>query len=346
MQPQISAFTVTPRSFHELVIMPQFADVLNEKGEISQPSNDDGDWAVMDDVSVSRPIIDLFGNQNILKRRDATCKLVYSPVGKMSAREIRTEKIYAATEDCQEEFYQGAFEDWSSGNYQIFGEQIMPLLAKGIQTDLYTNKYFGDVSRASDATGKWSWNKFDGIFTKINEYIASGIIPAAQTFSVPSGALTPQQARDSLASAYARQDGILKVAERADKCFYVDQNLADAYWDWLVYAGHNEIGDRQAGRPAMYFKGIEIKEKKWDGVLQALNNGTETHVVLLTLRANFLYATDKSYGGGGKRDQAVRVWFSEDDQVWRRQVHMKAGTQIIAPQHIVIGMTEWFSDSN
>lgn len=336
----LTPFRVEPKAMHELIIMPQFADVLDENGDVTVPSDEDGDWMVMDNVSTSRPIIDLFGSQNILKRRDATCKLIYGPVGRLGAREITTTKVYAAVEDCTEEFYQGAFEDYESENFDTFAAQIMPLMAKAVSTDLYTNKYFGDTTRMADVNGTWSWNRFDGIFTQISKYVASGVIPSAQTFQIDPGTITPTAANTALDNAYNAQSDIMENMNDDDKCFYVDKKLAKAYHDYLVQSGVTVLAERMSGAPIMYKEGILIKVKKWDPVLKALNNGTEAHAIILTLKGNFVYGADSSYGGGPKRNEAIRVWYSMDDDVWRRQIHMKAGTEIAAPQFIVIGMNE------
>lgn len=336
--PELIPFRVAPKAFHELVIMPQFGDFL--EGDALVPSPEEGDWQIMDDVVYQRPIIDLFGNQNILKRRDATCKLIYSAVGRLGARYIRTEKLYAATEDCVEEFYQGCFEDYEQQNFDLFFEQVMPILYKGIAADMYSNKYFGDISRPSDVNGTWSWNKFDGIFTQLAKYVASGVIPADQTFAIPSGQLTPQQAHDAIKAAYDAQDFILAGYDDDMKAIYVNKKLASAYHDWLVLSGQTTITDLMSGQPKLFYKGIEVKVKKWDGVLAALNGGVQAHAILLTLRGNWLYGADSKYGGGPRRNEAVRIWWSDDDNVWKRQVHVKAGTEIAAPQYTVIGLTE------
>ena len=338
----LKQFRVAPKALHELIIMPQFGDVLdNETGSVLIPSPEEGDWMIMDDVVSSRPIMDLFGGQNILKRRDATCKLIYQPVGRLGARKIFTEKLYAATEDCVEEFYQGAFEDYEQENFDIFFENVMPIIEKGIATDLYCNKYFGDVTRSSDINGLWSWNKFDGIFTQYAKYIASGVVPASQTFTIPEGKLTPAQANAALESAFDKQDGIMKFYDRDLKCFYVDEDLADAYYNYLKASGHTFLADRMTGKPILYFNSILVKPKKWDGILGALNGGTSAHAVILTLKGNFLYGCDSKYGGGPRRNEAIRIWWSDDDNVWKRQMHLKAGTEIAAPQHSVIGLTEF-----
>lgn len=337
----LKPFVVKPKALHELIIMPQFGDVLDDGGSVTQPSDEEGDWMIMDNVVGGRSIMDLFGGQNILKRRDATCKLIYGPVGRLSARKIYAEALYAAVEDCVEEFFQGAFEQWEMENWDLIFENVMPILEKGIATDLYCNKYFGDVSRASDTNGIWSWNRIDGIFTQYKKYIASGVIPSAQTFSIAAGALTPAAANTVLQTAYDKQDGLLMFFDDDLKAFYVDKKLANAYHQYLIDSGNTVMGERMSGAPMLFFKGIRVKIKKWDGPLAALNSGTEAHACILTLRGNWLYGTDSKYGGGPRRNEAVRIWYSQDDDVWKRQVHLKSGTEIAAPQHTVFGITSF-----
>lgn len=339
--PELKPFTVPAKAMHELIVMPQFGDVLDPLTGNLIPSDEEGDWQIMDNVVHQRPVMDLFGGQNVLKRRDATCKLIYSPAARLGVRYITTEKLYAAVEDCQEEYYQGSFEDYQNQDFQTMFSEIMPILEKGVATDIYSNKWFGDVSRMSDTNGVWSWNKFDGIFTWYAKYIADGIIPAAQTFTIPEGVLTPTQANDALDTAFNKQDGIMKFYDKSLKVFYVDNDLAEAYFEYLKASGQTVMTERMSGKPILYKKGILVKPKKWDGILGALNGGTEAHAVILTLQGNFIYGADSKYGGGPKRDEAVRIFYSFDDDVWRRQMHLKAGTQIAAPQHSVFGMTEF-----
>lgn len=335
----LTPFTVTPRALHEEIVLPMFGDFVDAAGTLT-PSTEEGDWTLMTDVVYRRPILELNGGQNLLKRRDATCKLIYSPVGQLTAREIQTTKLYGATEDCIEEFYQGCFEDYSTANFEMFGNQVMSILEKGLATDVFTNKYFGDIRRPGDTTGTWSWNKFDGIFTHYARYIADGTIAAAQTFSIPDGPLTPQEAHDALEAAWTRQSGLLKIRGAFDKVFYVDQDLADAYEEWLKLAGLVTMNDRMNGvSGTLTYRKLEVRVKQWDGILTALHGGVEAHICLLTIKSNFLFATDSAYGGGPRRNEAVRVWWSDDDNVWRKQFHLKAGTELIAPQFSVLGMT-------
>lgn len=340
--PELLPFTVPAKAMHELIIMPQFGDVLDdETGSVTIPSDEEGDWQIINNVVYQRPVMDLFGGQNILKRRDATCKLIYSPAARLGVRYITTEKLYAAVEDCQEEYYQGSFQDYENQDFQAMFAQIMPVLEKGVVTDIYSNKWFGDVSRFSDPNGIWSWNKFDGIFTWYARYIADGTIPTAQTFSIPSGTLTPTQADDALSYAFAHQDGITKFYDKALKAFYVDENLAEAYYAFLIASGVTTIVERMSGKPILYKNGILVKTKKWDGILAGLHGGTEAHACILTLQGNFIYGADSAYGGGPYRNEAVRIYYDFTLDVWKRQIHLKAGTQIAAPQNSVFGITSF-----
>lgn len=337
---QLVPFKVDPLSFHELIVQPMFGDVIDsETGSVIRPSMEEGDWNLVDSPKHSVPIIDVFGRNNLIKRKDSTCKLIYSQVGKLGSRKIEHEDLYAATEDCVDEFYQGSFKDWSTQNFEKFGELVMPIMEKGVAADIYTNKYFGDISRASDSTGVISWNKFNGIWPKYLGYVTSNVLAAP--IAIPAGAITPSAANTLLDSMYAGQDGIMENYDDEEKCFYVDKDIYDAYGDYLLTmnAGALSLQELQAGRAKLYKRGIEVKWKKWGGVLKALNNGTKAHAAILTLRGNFLYKTDSTYGGGPNRNEAVRIWWSDDDGVWKRQIHFCGGTDIAAPQHSVLAIT-------
>lgn len=331
-------FKVDPKSFHELIIQPQFGDILDDSGDVLTPSPEEGDWMIVDSTRHNMPVIDMFGGQNLLKRRDATCKLIYSPVAKLGVRYISDEKIYAATEDCQEEFYQGCFEDYEQQNFDIFGENVMPMMEKGVAADLYTNKYFGNLARPSDPNGVWSWNKFPGIFDFYVKYVAAGLVAAP--LAIPA-APTPLQVFTLLNQMVANQDEILDSWEDEEKAIYVNKKLYDLLGDYYILSGVGfiKLDELQAGRARLYVRGIEVKWKKWNGVLKALNGGVQAHAAILTIKGNFLYKTDSSYGGGPRRDEAVRIWWSDDDNVWRKQIHLRAGTQIAAPQHSVLAWT-------
>ena len=81
-------FLVGAKSYYELLVKPHFADLLPD-GAFNGTL---GEFSVMDDVSSKRKIVDILGTQNILKRRDASCNIVFSPVGKASIRQIEVDE--------------------------------------------------------------------------------------------------------------------------------------------------------------------------------------------------------------------------------------------------------------
>src|SRR5690606_26856109 len=154
---------------------------------------------------------------------------------------------------------------------------------------------------------------------------------------------TPQNCYDYLKDAYDKQSSLMKIMPDSGKAFYVNRAIAQGYWRYLKSLGieaENTIGVYQQGLPALKFEGIPIYvEDVWDEVLRVMNGGTSAHMIILTLRGNWLFGTNKNYGGGAELDQALRVWFDEDDEVWKYKMHLVAGTDLASPEHTVFGVT-------
>ncbi len=330
--------TVEPKAAHEVIVMPHFGDVIGENGDVIIPSSDEGDWQVMDDVPYKRPIIEIYGYKNLLKRRDATCKIIYTSLGKTSNRYIATEAVYLAPENCQRELYQGAFRDWES-RQDVFSGKAVELISKIAGVDIFSNKWFGWTGRAHIAT--WSLNKFNGIWHYIAGYNTSGVIPAGQTVDLGDPtSFTDQEAYEGLLAMIDKQDEILYNIDDSEKAFYIDKKWAKKAWRYLRSIGYDEATSKAANMPASFFvEDIEVKPKPWNPLVAAIM-GAEGNLGILTLRGNFLYATDSAYGSGPKSDgPALKVWYSEDDDVTRWQWHHKGGTEMGAPQHSVIATT-------
>jgi hypothetical protein len=208
---------------------------------------------------------------------------------------------------------------------------------------MVSNGYFGDLERVDDTTGTWSWNKYDGIFVRIADAATEGTIPAGQILpALPAGAITPAQAYTDLSNAYDAQSDLLQALPDNSKAFYCDKRFAHAYWKYLIASGQTTTTNIELimnGMPSLSFNGIPIYiEPSWNPIMRSIS-GDEAHALILTLRGNWIFGTNKDYGGGPDLDQAYRVWYSEDDDVWRQKAHMVAGTEILYPQHIVFGMT-------
>ena len=339
-KPQFQTLTVAPKAAVEVLVMPQFGDIIDENGEVIIPSSEEGDWTVFPNVPFQIPIIDIFGNQNVMKRRDATCKIIYSSLGQMSNRFGYTEKVYIAAENCQAELYQGAFRDWESHS-EVFQEKALELIGKAAGTDIFTNKWFGYVGRPQNAT--YSLNKFNGIWHWVAVDVNAGTIPSSQTVDFgAAGSITNQNAYDALMAVINAQSDIMSNMDDDLKTMHVTKNLAKKAWRYLVSIGQATPVDKAQGMPKGGFEieGIRIKPKNmWGPVLQSIM-GAAAEVALLVLDGNFVYLTDEAYGGGPNSDgPALEVFYDERDMVTRWRWFNKSGTMLAVPGYAAVGTT-------
>ena len=330
-----------PAAMYSLVVAMIFADVLpSYSGSYSGTLSE---FTVMDNVPLGQgaTIMSLMPKGLQLKRRDGSCKTDWSTVGVTSRDKIHVTELYGAVEDCQEEFYSGCLKDYRSmaPKFRTF---ILNFFIKLIGFDLIVNSYFGDITRSADPAGNLSWNAFDGVFTHIARYIANNRIPAEQTFEIADGPITPLDAYNTLKNAYDRQNDLLDAEDDSDKAFYVDKPLAKAYERYLQNLGNTTAGVQMLmnGIPTLSFEGIPIfVEPVWARVIRALNGNVQGHAVVLCKRGTFVFGTNKTYGGGANLDQALKVWYSDDDDVWRYKMWLVAGTALLNPENIVVGIS-------
>lgn len=335
---------IAPLAFHLAVIAPAFSDVIpqdfNYKGTLNE-------FTLMDDVPSSRTIIDLRRAQNILERRDASCDLIYKKVFNASTRKVSVEELYAATQFCRVEFYQGALKDWE-GRDPLFGDKILPYFQQAVNTDIASNSYFGDIERATAPTDAFSVSKFDGVFKWIKKYIAANIIPADQTMTIAGGtdfkgAGGPAAAAALLKSMYNAQPVLMNAWPDAEKAFYVSKEIAQAYKDYLTATaasgGFIDLIINGVPTKQLAYQGIPILvEELWTPIITQIK-GSTGYAAVLTIRNNFVFATDKNYGGGPNGDQALRVFWNDVTETWHYVVYLKAGTQIALPEYVIVAMS-------
>lgn len=339
VQPQ--KLVIDSHGLYQFIVQPMLADILPS---YNGPYNGIlSEFTVMDEVPFKgTPIVDIWGRGNIMKRRDNTCNVVWSKIATTTSRKVTVTEVYAATKTCQNEFYSGCLKDFRSKN-PYFKKMILEYFQKIFYMDLAVNSYFGDTTRAEDSTDTYAWNEFDGIFTHIANYITNGTIPVGQTISLSPGAISASTAYNTLVSMFAKQDRILVNQPVNNKAFYVSYQFASAYEDYLISTGATGgglVGLIVNGMPALKYKGIPIYvEPIWDDVLLTLNGGsTQKHAAVLTLRNNFIFATNKNYGGGPDENEGLVVWYSYDDDEWKNKMYGAYGTEIIAPKQIVVAI--------
>ena len=337
------SFSIDSLSFFESVIHPAFADIIPQGFPFRGNLNE---FTLMDNVVSSRPIIDIRRVQNILQRRDQSCDIVYKKVFGATTRRITVDEIYGATAFCRNEFYTGCLKDWRN-NDPLFGNKILPFFQQSVNTDVSTNAYFGDIDRTTTGTEQFSTNIFDGVFKWIKTYTTAGVIPAAQTIAISGGedySATPADAFNLLKSMYNKQPVLMYNFMDDQKAFYVSKEVAKGYEDYMIATSQESsayVDLLMNGIKTLAYKGIPIFiEPLWTPVITELK-GSAGYAAVLTLRGNFVFATDKEYGEGEDGKTALEVWYEKKDMQWYYRLFMKAGTQIALPEFVVYAISSW-----
>lgn len=338
--PGFKRIVISGPNFYEMILKPSFGDLL--KGRDVR-NGFFGEFILMDDVASERKIIDIRRLKNILRRRDASCATEYAPIAKAGLRKITTTAIGGGIQMCEEELYQGCLVDWESASPN-FVDGIVDYFQDAIATDLMTLMYFGDVSLAGNSDpNDFNVNQFDGIYTQYNKYVAGGIVKSGQTFNIPAGSISASNAKVYLENLYSKQDSLMKIMLDSDKAFYIDKAWSDAYEDYLVASGQGSSESAnftQDGIKVRAYKGIPIFVNPFFNPVLNQIIGDGAHFGVLTLRGNFVFGTDKNYGTGPQRNQALVVWYDYEHDTWKWKTALKAGTQIALPEHSTLALPE------
>lgn len=340
----MNTFSLDSLSVFEEIIRPAFADLIPGDNPLRPGTLQE--FTLMDDVVRPRAIVDIRRLQNILQRRDASCDLNYKKVMNTTTRTISTEPIYGATSLCRNEFYQGALEDLRAGD-PIFEEKILPIFKGAMKIDITSNAYFGDRTR--DPLVNWSVHVFDGVFTWMKKYIATQAIPTNQTIQIPDNqdlesAAGATYAYNLIKTMYQRRNVLMKSLMEDQQAYYVSRAIADAYEEFLITSGLTAQGYTilTSNIRTLAYKGIPILvEPIWDPVLYELKGNAPAYAAVLTVRGNFVFAWDKSYGEGPAGHDTLEIFYDWKDMRWYWRMFATAGTQIALPEFVVVALTNF-----
>lgn len=335
---------IQPLAMFEVVVHPAFTSLIGPGQGLFDGVL--GDFLIIDNCPNRRPIIDITPKFNILQREDTSCELIYKRVGTTALRYVETTQMYGATQHCKHEFYQGALRDFRS-NREVFEEKIVPFFLGATRTDLASNCWFGDVTRTVTAAQQFSTTVFDGIWKWIAAYTGN-LIPSAQIFTpAATDYRNPAHyvdAFNAVDAAWRLQPVLMRAYPNDYKVMYVDQATLDGFTEYMKLLGTTSDtivrwleGDVKFDS---YHNIAIVPVPLWEPVLNIDIYGSGTHhAVLLTIRGNFMFATDKTYGEGPDGDgEALLIWYRKLNRSWYYQQFMLGGTQVFLPDFIVAGM--------
>ena len=334
-------FVIQPVAMFEAVIHPAFSDLVggdNVYGGVLS------EFTVMDDVPNRRPIVDIRKKMNILQRRDASCDLNYKKIMGTGVRSIEVADLYGAVKHCKHEFYQGALRDWENEDGDTFGAKIQPYFQDAMRIDLASNAWFGDTERTITSAQTFSICEFDGVFKWLQTYTTNGLIASGQTLAA---VVADYRSNGGMINAYnllnamvAAQPTLLRAIPGMMKAIYCDQAILDGYRKYL-----RSIGTTSMELVDLYNNGVTmlnaidgipiIPVPVWEPILADINGDNNHHAAILTMRKNFVFATDKKYGEGANGDEALMVWYERKELSWYYQMFVKGGTQIGEPELVV-----------
>ena len=344
-QIQENGVSIEPLAMFEVIVHPAFTSLVGPGDGVLDGVL--GDTVVMDNVPNRRPIIDITPQFNILQREDANCELIYKRVGTTALRYVETTQMYGATQHCKHEFYQGALKDFRS-NREVFETKITPFFLAANRTDIASNFWFGDVSRINTSALTFSSTIYDGIWKWIGLYTGN-LIPAAQIFTpAATDYRNPAHyvdAFNAIDAAWRSQGILMRAYSPQNKVIYCDQATLDGFTEYCKLLGTTSdviVNWLESDITFDSYHGTPIVVVPlWEPMLNDILGAGFHHAVLMTMRRNFIFATDKSYGndeeGDGGGDGLV-VWYRKINRSWYQQQFLLGGTQIRVPEFITAGM--------
>ena len=243
----------------------------------------------------------------------AECAFSAQGTAELSNRDIETALIKVDMEFCPRKL-RGTYAEYlirnnavEEGNKLPFEEYIMDYIIESINDRIEKMMWQGDTAKASDNTLKW----IDGYLKLAGE--AEGVIDVAIANS--------KTAYEAILEVYmALPEGILDMNPE----IYVSPALFRKFVQEMVAKNWYQI---TVGAPQDEFilPGTDVKVVKTAGLA-----GTQN--IVGTFPKNLYYGTDMEGD-----DEAIDLWYSKDDRVFKLEALWNSGVQIAYPDMVVLG---------
>lgn len=243
----------------------------------------------------------------------ADCAFTAQGTAELSNREIETAIIKVDMEFCPRKL-RGTYAEYlirinalEEGNKLPFEEYVMNLVVDSINDRIEKMMWQGDTAKTSDNTLKW----IDGYLKLANA--AEGVIDVA----IASG----KTAYEAILDVYmALPEGTLEMNPE----IYVSPALFRKFVQEMVAKNWYQI---TIGAPQDEFvlPGTDVKVVKTAGL-------AGTQKIVGTFPKNLYYGTDMEGD-----DEAIDLWYSKDDRVFKLEALWNSGVQIAFPDMVVLG---------
>src|SRR5574344_965936 len=232
----------------------------------------------------------------------------------VSEREITAPQLKVNLEICPEDLV-GKYAEYlisirAEANPMPFEQYIMEGITNEINKNLDTLIWQGDTSQTGDAIKKWA----DGFLEIAKDEAAS-----VTEVSIASGQTAYQGIKACLLAIPA------KTLARGGVEIYVAPEIYRAYMQDLVAANlfHYNPGSEDMGEE--FIPGSNVKVVSTIGL-------TGSKKILATFAKNLFYRTDLE-----NNNEELKVWFSDDDDIYKIKAKWNSGMQIAFPDEVVLG---------
>lgn len=324
---------VPPQQVYQLFIQPELNEQFGGTNGMLE------DFTVMDNVRDEANIMTIEGYNNILQRYGQNCTIPYANVGRAENRKVKTYPFVAATKICVDSYEADCINKLIDTKVdKFFLDTTSKLFARGLTNDIYTTAWFGDYGSINGTT--FNTNKLDGVITKIGNYISNGVIPASQTIALPTSPISPLDAYTYLKQMLDARPNQLKYMGKKAQQFFVTQQLFDSYQDYLINNGTGccMVDNLVNGEERSFFMGIPIKVIPLANEILDDKGIPTKNIAILTVAKNFLFATDLNYKSPNNMipsTESFKLWYNDDEMVWKWRIFARFGVDIIAPNLIV-----------
>lgn len=312
-------------------------------------------FALMPDVKYTKKMYTL-RKPGFILQQNTGCGWNASGTMTLEPETLHVGRLKSNIEQCTDEFFGSILEETVPGsgldieqmNSTPDGRTIMAGLRKHIAdatTDnIYRLAWMNAYSNDGNTTVPTRYNTI--LKSVADDHVLRGILQLADYYEgLPNGttklsttysgsALTTTEVEALLKGLYENQPIELRNIPDNLKTFKVTTEVYYRWQEYLEAKGTEESHRIQVnGMPFLTYRGI-IMERQ-DIVEQELEdadqfNISDVHWAALTVQGNFVLGTDVN-----SLDNQVRVWFDEQDELWKYRTKFKMGMGIAHPELLI-----------
>lgn len=241
--------------------------------------------------------------------------------------ENMTARLHFHPQDSFHTAYSNNVDPRDTGSYyRVFVEQMSHL----IENDTIEVGWWGDKTLTSGTDYEF-FKSINGLWKRLEIGVASDGVERIDISAQNGSTMSSANAVSILKQIKDKQPNEMYAMPNARKIYRVTRTMYDAYSEYLKNLGTEEAHRRIVdGYEVLMYDGLAIRAHAgWDKRLYETAGAANQHRAMLTVKDN-LKVAGTSFGAGFK------IWFSDDDDMWKSQSYLKMDTNYVHPNLTVV----------